>query len=299
MVTAFARVVGMVFLFAAFWVNAEWSSNYIMRYGSMIPSQGDVSMKLNLLLFILPATVLGARILGSREPGLLPGFDRLARLRRAWPWVIAMSLAVLALVAVVRFGVLRSAPVTDDENVYEFQARIFASGRLYLDSMPSDVRPFFDNQFVVNDGRWYGLYFTGHPSLLAVAYKLGLEEWLGAIEAALTVLLACGIARMLFGIRAALLTGALLVVSPFFIALSASHLSQPSSSLMLSLFVYSVVRLERTPRATVWWGIAAASLSYAVMIRPQTALSFSLPFVVALGSRWWRGSLRGGLGGPV
>ena len=36
MVTAFARVVGMVLLFAAFWVNAEWSSNYIMRYGSMI-----------------------------------------------------------------------------------------------------------------------------------------------------------------------------------------------------------------------------------------------------------------------
>jgi hypothetical protein len=299
MVTAFARVAGMVLLFAAFWVNAEWSNSYLMSYGSFVPSQGDVSLKLNLLFFILPATVLAARILGSRQPGLLTVFDRLAGFRRVWPWAVGMSLAVLALVAVVRFGVLRSVPITDDENVYEFQARIFASGRLYLDSLPSEVRPFFNNQFVVNDGKWYGLYFTGHPSLLALAYKLGLDEWLGPIEAALTVLLACGIARMLFGCRTAVLTGALLAVSPFFIALSASHLSQPSSSLMLSLFVYAVVRLERTPRSAVWWGIAAAAVSYAVMIRPHTAVTFSLPFLVVLGFRWWRGKVRVGVRGPM
>jgi hypothetical protein len=216
-----------------------------------------------------------------------------------WPWAASASLIVLVLVAIVRFVVLQSAPVTDDENVYEFQARILASGRLYLDSVSPEIRPFFDNQYVVNSGKWHATYFMGHPSLLALAGRVGLGEWLGPIEAAITVLLACGIARRVFGCRTALLTGALLVVSPFFVTLSASHLSEPSSILMLSLFVYAVVRLESAPGSAVWWALAAASLSYAALIRPQAAVTFSIPFIVMLAIRWWRDQLRPGVFGPV
>jgi hypothetical protein len=300
--TAFARaacVAGAALLFAAFWVAAEWSDNYLMRYGSFIPSRGDVSAKLNLLVFVLPATILAARALASWQSGVFAVFDRLPEFRRTWPWAVAIALVVLTLAAAVRFAVLRSAPVTDDENVYEFQARILASGRLYLDSQPPDVRPFFNNQYVVNNGKWFGLYFMGHPGLMALTFKLGLGEWLGPIEAALTVLLACGSAHLLFGPRAAVLTGALLVVSPFFITLSASHLSQASASLMLSLFLYAVLRLERVPKSAGWWAVAAAALAYAVLIRPQTAATISLPLLVALGGRWWRGSLRPGSAGPL
>src|SRR5262249_19802589 len=129
--------------------------------------------------------------------------------------------------------------------------------------------------------------------------KLGLEEWLGPIEAALTTLLACGIAHRLFGCRAAVLTGALLVVSPFFVTLSASHLSEPSSSLLLRLFVFAFVSFDQNPRSPIWWGTAAAALSYAVLIRPQAAVTFSLPFLVALGCQWWRGRVRVGCRGPL
>src|SRR5215831_3102913 len=179
MATAFARLIVAALLFAAFWLDADLSNGYLIQYGTIAPGAGDVALKLNLLLLILPATVLAALVLGSWHSKLVAAFDRLAQVRRIWPWAVATSLAVLVLVAVVRVGVLRSIPITDDENVYEFQARILASGRLYLDSLPPEVRPFFDNQFIVNSGKWYGLYFMGHPSLLAVTYKVGLGEWLG------------------------------------------------------------------------------------------------------------------------
>jgi hypothetical protein len=302
MATACSRaacLAGAALLFVAFWVAGESSDAYLMQYGSFVPSRGDVSTKLNLLVFILPATILIARALAYWMSGVFAGFDRLAGLRRTWVFAVVPALAVLALVGVVRLVVLGSAPVTDDENVYEFQARIFASGRLYLDSQPLEVRPFFNNQYMVNNGKWFGPYFTGHPGLLALAFKLGLGEWLGPIEAALTVLLACGSARLLFGPRAAVLTGALLVVSPFFIALSASHLSQPSSSLMLSLFLYAMLRLELAPKSPVWWGVAAAALAYAVLIRPHTAITMSLPLLAAFVARWWRGRFSPGSAGPI
>jgi len=251
--TRAACAAGAAFLLAAFWIAADWSDRYLMHYGNVTPSRGDLATKLNLLLFVLPATILAVRALAGWAPALVARFDRLGSVRRIWPWAVAVALTVLVLVAGVRFGVLRATPITDDENVYEFQARIFLSGRLYLESQPPEVRPFFDNQFVVNNGKWYGLYFMGHPGLLAVATRMGLGEWLGPIAAALTVLLACGSARRLFGPRVAVLTGGLLLVSPFFLTLSASHLSQPSSSLMLSLFLYAWLRLQETPRAPVWW----------------------------------------------
>jgi 4-amino-4-deoxy-L-arabinose transferase-like glycosyltransferase len=299
---AFARAAyaaGATLLLAAFWVAADWSDRYLMHYGSFTPSRGDVTAKLNLLLFVLPATLLAVRALAGWGPSLLAAFDRLGRLRRTWLWTVAVALAVLLLAAGVRVGVLHEGPVTDDENVYEFQARIFLSGRLYLESQPPEVRPFFDNQYVVNNGKWYGLYFAGHPALLALATRLGLGEWLGPLAAALTVLLACGSARRLFGPRVAVLSGALLLVSPFFVTLSASHLSQPSSSLMLALFLYAWLRIQEAPRSAAWWAVAAAALAYGVLIRPQTAAAMSLPFLVCLAWRWRRGVVRPGLAGPA
>jgi hypothetical protein len=270
-----------------------------MRYGDFRPSRGDLALKLNLLLFVLPSTALLSWVLARRIPDLSGTFDKLERLPKRWAWAGGLAMVALALVLLTRTVVLQEAPVTDDEYVYEFQARILASGRLYLESLPPPIRPFLDNQFVVNNGKWYGLYFFGHPALLAVAMRLGVLQWLGAIEAALTVLLACGIARRVFGPRPAILSGALLVTSPFFITLSATHLSQPSSTLTLTAFAYGVLRIEETPSVGRWWIVSATALACSFLIRPQTALFFSLPLLARLAWLHHVSRLRGARYGPV
>src|SRR5260370_9290716 len=99
--------------------------------------------------------------------------------------------------------------MTDDENAYMFMARVFASGKLYLASMPVDVRPFFDNQFIINDGKWYGIYFPGHPLVLALGAVVGAERWMPSLVADAMVGLAFMVARLIFGSRAALSATAL------------------------------------------------------------------------------------------
>jgi hypothetical protein len=287
-----AYLLAAAFLYAALLVGAAWSDAYMSVYGNFVLSRGELALKLHLLVFILPAILLlaaaMAEIFGDR---LALGFDALQR-PPGLVATIALALAVLGLVMLVRLYVLRLSVITDDENVYHFQAQLLASGRLYAESLPEPIRAFFDNQFVVNNGRWYGLYFLGHSAVLAAFLKIGLIEWTGAVEAALTLLLAVGIARRVFGDRVAVLTGALLAVSPFFIFVSATHLSQPCSMLLLALFAYASLRIEESPQRTRWWVIAAAALVGAVLTRPQSAVLLSSPFIVRIAFLMIRGQLR-------
>lgn len=293
-------LLGAAFLYASFLVGASWSEAYLARYGSFLLSRGELALKLHLLLFILPATILLSLALAeARRERLLAEFDALGNRRPSWVSPILIALLVFGLVMVVRVYVLRESVVTDDENVYHFQARLLASGRLYTRSMPEAVRAFFDNQFIVNNGRWFGLYFLGHSAVLALALKVGLMEWVGAIEAALILLIAVGISRRVFNERVAVLTSALLALSPFFIFVSATHLSQPSSLLFLMLFIYGALRIEESPRAARWWLLAAASLVCAVFTRPQTGVVLALPFLARTAWVSARARLRPGWAAPA
>jgi hypothetical protein len=287
-----ACLLAAAFLYAAFLVGASWSDAYLSVYGNFLLSRGELALKLHLLVFILPAILLLATAMAEiRGDRLAPRFDALQRPPGRLA-TTALALVVFGLVMVVRVYVLRHSVITDDENVYHFQAQLLASGRLYADSPPEPIRPFFDNQFVVNNGRWYGVYFLGHPAILAAFMKVGLVEWAGAVEAALTLLLAVGIARRVFGNRAALLSGILLAVSPFFIFVSATHLSQPTSMLFLALFVYASLRIEDAPQETRWWVVAAATLVGAVFTRPQSGVLLSLPFWARIAYLVIRGEIR-------
>jgi len=297
-----ACLLGAVFGFSAFFVWSEWSYGYLQNYRTFAPSPGGLALRLHLLLFILPATVLlavGVALLGPAPGRLLAWFDAMGRARPARGWPVALALVALGLTAGIRSSVLDFSAITDDEYVYQFQARLLGSGRLYADSPPPAVRAFFDNQFIVNNGRWFGCYFLGHPIVLALAGTVGLDQWVGPIASALTLLLTVAIARRIGGERVAILTGILLVLSPFFLFLGATQLSQPTSALMLSLFWYAALRVEATPRAVRWWALGAAALSFGVLSRPQTTVFLSLPFLARLLFLALRGRLRPGVTPPA
>jgi hypothetical protein len=119
--------------------------------------------------------------------------------------------------------------------------------------MPEPVRPFFDNHFVINDGKWYGMYFPGHPAALALGELFHLMGWVPAVSAALTVPLTFAVGRRAFGQRVALLSLPLLVLSPFFILSSATLLAQATAELLLMAFVYAVLRVIERPEHGIWW----------------------------------------------
>jgi hypothetical protein len=299
---ASAYLLGASLCFSALFVGSDMADNYLTTYGTLLLSQGELAFKLNSLLFVLPATLLLAAAtaqyprIGRR---LLDAFDGLAGKRRRWAAAVGGALFVLLVSYGARVEILRTAPVTDDENVYLFQAQLLASGRLYAEGLPAPIRPSFDNQFIVNGERWYGMYFVGHPAVMALALKLGAINCVGPAEAALTFLLALGIANRVYGPRTASLTGILLALSPFFILISATAMSQPTSALFLALVWYAALRIEAAPRAVGWWVLAAGALSVAGFTRPQTAALLALPALARVIRLIHRRHVRPGWLGPA
>ena len=275
-------------------------NHYAIHYGSHGWAPPEVAFLLHYLLFgATSVLLLGAALDLAVGRRLTAGFDRLATLssRSAWSLTTLGSVFVFGLVTVSRYGLLGDTAITDDENVYSFMARTFASGRLYLPSMPEPVRPFFDNAFIINDGKWYGMYFPGHPALLALGERLHLMHWVPTVSAALTVPLTFAVGRRVFGQRAALLALPLLALSPFFILSSATLLAHSTAGLLLMTFVYAALRVLERPERVIWWLMAGMALGWSGLTRPLSAGAFALPWLVLLamllrrraGSRAWAG----------
>ncbi|PYN11029.1 MAG: hypothetical protein DME06_12865, partial [Candidatus Rokuibacteriota bacterium] len=227
-----AALIGAGLCAATFWVASEAANHYVILYGRHGWAPPEVAFLLNFVLLGLPcAALLTTALARWWGPRLAADFARLADVppRTAHCAAGLAALFVGALIALARYGLLRNTAITDDENVYDFMARMWAGGHLSVPSPPPEVRAFFENQFVVNDGRWYGIYAPGHPAVLTLGQWLGGIHWVTTVEAVLTVLLAWCLADRVFGRRAALLTLGLLAVSPFCLLVSATMLAHATA----------------------------------------------------------------------
>ncbi|MFQ5899240.1 MAG: ArnT family glycosyltransferase [Candidatus Methylomirabilia bacterium] len=273
--------------------------NYQIVYGRLGWSLPEGVFLLNYLFFgALAAGCLGATVALAAGDRLLALFDRLAALSPRSTALIATGAtgAIFILITLVRIVLLRDTAVTDDENAYAFMARTLAAGRFYLPSLPEAVRPFFDNPFVINNGKWYGMFFPGHAAALAIGQWINGLRWVPTVAATLTALLAFLVARRIFGQRTALLTVGLLAFSPFFLFSSATLLPHSTVALLLLAFVYSALRAREAPGAARWWLAAGVALGWAALTRPVSAAAFTLPWLVwlALRARGAEGHRRSG-----
>ena len=110
-------------------------NHYAIHYGRHGWGPPEVAFLLHYLLFgATSVLLLGAALDLAVGRRLTEAFDRLATLsaRSAWSLTALVSVLVFGLVTLSRYGLLGDTAITDDENVYTFMARTFASGRLYL-----------------------------------------------------------------------------------------------------------------------------------------------------------------------
>lgn len=255
---------------------------YYGRFGWALP---EVAFLLHYLLFggIAVGCLAWAGSLSVGE-WLARVFDRLGVLsRRATITTVGVSAgATFVAATLVRYGLLRDTAITDDENAYVFMARVFASGRLYVPSMPSEIRAFFDNQFIINDGKWYGIYFPGHPLVLAMGALVGVERWIPSLVVVLTAVMGFLVARRIFGARAAALAALFFPVTLYMVLPSATLLAHSTAALALLVFVYGAVRIGDSPGSMRWWIVAAVGLAWAGMTRPLGPAAFAVPWLVWL-----------------
>jgi hypothetical protein len=205
-------------------------------------------------------------------------FDMLMRLDRRVLLLVTFAFVLLVanIVSLLRFEHLAHVP---DSISQLFQARIFAAGKLYLDS--PRFPDFFDYTHVINNGQWYSQYLFLHSLFLAPFVKLGIPWLLNPLLGALTPPAVYFLGRELYDERTGRFACLLTAVSPFLLNMSAEYMNHSSALLfvvLFSLFFFRTLRLGRWYEA----GAACLFLGLALNIRPFTAVAVALPFAVFL-----------------
>ena len=276
---------------AEVWIAGLNYANHQIWYGGHGWFPGELAFLLHYLLFGIPAIfLLTFAVREAAGPRILDAIEHLDSLgrREVHAIVFGASSVTFFLITLARLMVLKDAVISDDENAYGFMAQMFASGKIHVPAPPESLRLFFENQFlIINNGKMYGIYFPGHPAALAIGEWLGALHWVTTVAATLTVPLAFGIARRLFGQRTALLFLPMLLVSPYFVFSSATLLAHSTVAVLLMAFVYAALRAHEDPRALRWWLLAGAALGWAALTRPFSAPAFAAPWLGWLALRLW------------
>ena len=191
--------------------------------------------------------------------------------------LIALGMFGTLVPLLIRYAVLMDAPLTDDEGSYRFAAELLASGRVWVPSYEMPV--FFDNGFVINNGKLFSQYFLGWPALLSLGVLVRLPGLINPLLSGLTTVLIALIAERRFGASWGRVAAILYLCSPFLEVSAATQMSHTSSTFALALLLFAVdgfVSDNDNKRLTL---LIAASASLAFWIRPATALGFGGPLV--------------------
>lgn len=201
-------------LLAAFWFLATGGDALSGARGpadQLRMSAGDWRLFLSGVVCLLPAQALLFFAFTRGRPAPNPAaFEPPPR------FGALLFVAALALLALVRYGLLGGAPLTDDEWAYHFQARTFAGGALFAPPPPDAVH--FDYTFLtIRDGRWFCTLQPGLAALMTPGVALLDDPFLSLWPLhALLPTLTFHVGRRLFDDpRGPALAALLLLVSPW------------------------------------------------------------------------------------
>ena len=287
--SAGARALGAALsLLAFFLVGATFLDGYALDLGSLnFPTPRYVTFVAFWMLFGGAAAILLALAI-ARGVG---STDRGGRIQAQWHALSDRRFLTWACIAgfliplVLRLRVLHGAPLTDDESAYRFGAELIASGRLWVASPPLKI--FFDQNFMVNDGRLYPVYFPGWPALLAFGALVHAPELVNPVLSALTLPALLRVFRHVAGSTWARAGVVLVLSAPFLQIAAATELSHTSCFFALA---WATAMCQRTREPDATWRVHAAfagSLALAFCIRPQSSAAMGVPLVIV-----WLAALR-------
>ena len=181
---------------------------------------------------------------------------------------------------IIAYTVLDHIPHILDSIAQLFHAKIYLMGKLYAPLPP--LKEFFDYAHIINDTKWYSQYPPGHSFLLMLGLLMGAPWIIGPLLGALSLLIFYHITKNIYhDRRTSYLSTSLLLLSPFFLFMSSSHMNHTSTMFFILVFLYSYQRIFSSHAFTPAI-IAGLSIGYAITIRPLTAGAIGLPFIYYL-----------------
>lgn len=191
---------------------------------------------------------------------------------------------LLALMAGISWLCFDGIPHVQDSMAQQFQAEIFASGRV---SMPLPEHPeFFPSEFMVqHGGRWFNQYPPVHAALLAVGVLLGLPWLINPLLGAAAAVLIYLAARQAYGRSLGGATLALACVCPFLWFMSGERMNHATSLLWTSAalaLLAPALRREPSRLSVNRLGFAGLALGLGIATRPLCGVAVALPMLAGL-----------------
>lgn len=191
---------------------------------------------------------------------------------------------LLVISTLISCGVFEGIPHVQDSIAQQFQAQIFASGRLWA-PVPAEGWVLRSEYMVQHQGRWFAQYPPGHAALLSVGTALGVPWLVCPLLGSLSALMLWGIAKRLYGTRTAALATWLFCLSPFVWFMSGERMNHVSTLFWVLVALWLLVpALRRRPQ----WpspgalGAAGAALGLATSTRPLCGAAWMLVVLIAL-----------------
>lgn len=209
------------------------------------------------------------------------------------PWLIA--LAVLAIAAAGTTLVFHQYALTADENMADFQARIFLSGQIHQ-RIPDGWEPLLrlimptHATYLPAIHSWMSGYLPVYAAIRAVFMSIGLQWFTNPVLAAVSVLAIAAVARRIWpnDTWKPVFAAALLAVSPQFLVTSMTGFAMPAHLALnlIWLWLYSAPEKRRFWLAPLV-GVAAMGLH-----QPFYHALFATPFLLRLVlDRRWKASV--------
>ena len=202
----------------------------------------------------------------------------IVRHRRA---IYAAGLCVALCGSLLAVWDLRAFPSSGDEYSYLFGAHTFLAGRLW-NPAPANPQLFATPHILIFGGKWVSKYEPGWAAVLAAGHWLGLPFW--AINPLLGVVLLIIVLKIALRCEGALVGAialTLIVISPFYIFMTASYFNHVICAVFGASFVYFALAYLEKPglRPALCAGAALGTLG---LVRTFDVFIFAFPFAAAI-----------------
>lgn len=243
-----------------------------MFSGLRVPGPAD---KLILLAVLFPGIICLSWAVSGKLRGdpLEKVLGLVERPKTLW-FLGILSLALLAFTAWMAIVPLEGTAKGGDEAAHLFQARIFAQGRLSAPAppVPQPERFFPSRHLIIHNGKWFCQYTPTHSVFMAPFVRLNASYLLGPVQGVLSLLGIFLLIRFWTDERKARLASVLLLLSPFFLFMTSTHMAHNSNLMLVTWSLYLLSRFWRDDRYILGvasgflLGLAATTKPYPIVI---------------------------------
>jgi hypothetical protein len=243
------------------------------------------------LLILFPALICIAWSVSKfiRKDLALSGVRYLDGIRIS-TFLLISSLLLLVFTTWMAFYPLEGTAKGGDEAAHLFQAKVFAAGELSapVPSISDPERFFPSRHLIMENGKWFCQYPPFHSVLMVPFVWFDLTALLGPMEGVLSLIGLFMLIRLWTNDRIAKLTTLLLLLSPFFIFMTSTHMAHNSNLMLVTWSLYFLSIFWKHDRY-IFTFISGFLLGLSLMTKPYPIVIWGIFLSIVLASRGRRG----------